>query len=145
MRAFAFDIHIDRSPQIVWDYLTDLTRAPEWRPLVQRMETVDGKPLATGSVIELTMEVLGELRKRRSVTTVFEPPRRWVLRSGSDGIEGVWEFAVAADGAGSRVAFTLDLTTQSLLRKLMLPLIARSERTVRAGQLERLKAAVEAR
>lgn len=143
MRAFAFDISIARPPEMVWAVITDLSRAPEWRPLVRRMTTLDGAPLAAGSTVEITVEALGELRKRHSVTTVFDPPRRWVLRSGSEGIEGLWEFSVAPEGDGSRVTFTLDLVTSSLFRKLLLPLIARSERSVRAGQLERLKRVVE--
>jgi hypothetical protein len=143
MRAFAFTTHVARPPEVVWAIMTDLSRAPRWRPLVQRMVTTDGGPIAAGSSIEITMEVMGELHRRRSLTTGFDPPRRWVLRSESNDIQGDWEFGVAPENGGSRVSFSCELTSPRFFRRLMLPLIARTERRIRGEQLGNLKRLVE--
>jgi hypothetical protein len=61
---------------VVWAYVTDLANSSKWRPVVAPMETVDGKPLATGSRVRVVMDILGRRAERVSLTTAFEPPRR---------------------------------------------------------------------
>ena len=46
MRALTQSVHVERPPDAVWALLTDLERAPRWRPLIKRMATADGGPLA---------------------------------------------------------------------------------------------------
>ena len=146
MRAFHFVEYIDRPPREVWNALTDLSTAPKWRPLVVSMETVDGQPLREGSDVRLTVDAYGRRLTRVSRTTVFDPPRRWTLRSSqSPAMEGFFDFVVEADGNGTRVEASCELEAHTFLTWLFMPLIARGERTRRVEMLSNLKRFVENR
>jgi carbon monoxide dehydrogenase subunit G len=144
MRAYTFVERIDRPPQVVWDTLLDLSVASRWRPLTKKLETVDGQPVHAGSEVQVTIEFHGRVQKRISKTVVFEPGRRWVLRSSDNpSMEGLFGFTVEPDGEGTRVTATCDLTAHGLLSWLFLPLVARGERTRRLELLPNLKRLVE--
>ena len=144
MRAFHFVEYIDRPPRDVWNALTDLSASPRWRPLVVSMETVDGKPLHERSDVRATVDAYGKRLTFVSHTIVFEPGRRWSLRSSnSPTTEGVFDFLLIPDGNGTRIEATCDLTAHSWLTWLFLPLIARGERMRRAEMLSNLKRFVE--
>ena len=112
MKAFSYSTHIDRSPEVVWRYITDLTNSARWRPFVVRMETADGGAIRAGGALDVTVQVLGETKTRRTMTTVFDAPRRWATRSESGGVAGVFDYLVEADGAGSRVTFSCEMTAR---------------------------------
>ena len=144
MRAFTFTAHIARPPQVVWNALTDLSLSPKWRPLIASMETVDGQPLTLGSNIRVTVEAMGTRQTRITKVVGFEPGRRWTLLSQGDGIDGLYDFTVNPSGSGTDVVFTGDFIVRRFLRYLVLPLIARSEKRIRAEQLPSFKRLVEA-
>ena len=81
MRAYRFSIAIDRPPEAVWAYLTDLSKAPKWRTMFRSMEVVGGGPLGPDSKLRVVMEGYGKVSERIIETTAFEAPRRWVTRS----------------------------------------------------------------
>jgi len=144
MRAYTFREYIDRSPRQVWDVLVNLDVAARWRPLVKAMETEDGLPVHGGSRVRLTVEYLGKQMTRTSTTVAFEPPRRWALHSSQDPrMEGLFEFLVEPEGAGTRVVSTCDLKAHAFLAWLFMPLVARGERQRRAEMLGNLKRFVE--
>jgi carbon monoxide dehydrogenase subunit G len=147
MRAFRFVERIARPSREVWDYLTDLSCSSRWRPGVTRMVTIGGGPIEIGTRLHVTFDLLGHLYERESETVAYEPPRRWVLRSERDGITGVFEYLVepeaTARGDYARVTMACDITTGRLFAKVLLPLLAQSERRLRRDQLVMLKRAVE--
>jgi carbon monoxide dehydrogenase subunit G len=144
MRAFTFKEYIARSPQHVWDVLTDLSIASRWRPLARSMETEDGQPLRAGGRVRLTIQYLGREEVRFSTSTVFEPPRRWVLHSSDNPtMEGWFEFRLEPEGSGTRVIATCDLKAHGILPWLFTPLVARGERNRRAEMLGNLKRLIE--
>ena len=144
MRAFTFTTHIARPPQAVWNVLTDLALSSKWRPLIVSMETVDGKPLALGSDLRVTVEAMGTRQSRITKVVGFEPAKRWTLLSKGDGIDGVYDFRLNPSGTGTNVVFTGDFIARRFLRYLVLPLIARSEKRTRETQLPSFKRLVEA-
>jgi carbon monoxide dehydrogenase subunit G len=147
MRSYKFTEHIDRPPQAVWAALVDLTLAPRWRPAIRSMETTDGGPVRAGSKLKITMEFMGRRESRVTETVVFEPPRRWVVRSSDKpAMEGFFEFIVEPErsGSGTRVTATADLKAHEFLAWLFLPLVARGERKRRLEMLGNLKRLVEA-
>jgi uncharacterized protein YndB with AHSA1/START domain len=46
---FSFDTDIARSPDIVFAFITDPARLPEWQPRVVRVEQLDEGPMRAGS------------------------------------------------------------------------------------------------
>lgn len=81
MRAYTFSEFIGRPPRDVWRVLTDLGAAPRWRPLIRSMETEDGGPLALGSRVRIVIDFHGRQSTRVSVTSEFEPEKKWTLHS----------------------------------------------------------------
>ncbi len=144
MRAYTFEEYIDRSPRVVWQTLVNLEVAPKWRPLIQSMSTEDGEPVHAASKIRVTIEFLGQRQSRVSTTIAFEPERRWALRSSDrPEMEGVFDFVLSADGNGTRIVATCDLTSHGFKAWVFLPLIARGERERRREMLGNLKRYVE--
>jgi uncharacterized protein YndB with AHSA1/START domain len=144
VRAYEFRQYIARPPHDVWNALVNLDLAPRWRPLVKRMETVDGAPVHAGSAVSVTIEVFGKVRTTTSTTVEFEPFRRWTLRSSSNPqMEGLYAFALAPDRAGTMVTATCELKAHAFLAWLFMPLIGRTERRMRVELLPNLKRFVE--
>ncbi len=54
MKTLRTAIHIDASPEAVWDILTDFARYPDWNPFIPHAE--------------------GELREGATITVRIEPP-----------------------------------------------------------------------
>ena len=143
MRAFSFTTHIDRPAREVWDYVIDLAQSSRWRPMTRSMETEDGRPIHVGQKLRVTLEVLGKVMVRESETREFEPPRRWVVRSEHNGVEGFFEYVVEPERGGARVTLRCDVKAHAFLPWLFLPLICSGERRNRREQLDNLKRAIE--
>ena len=144
MRAYTFKEFIARSPQHVWDVLTDLRIASRWRPLVRLMETEDGQPIHVGGRVRVVFQYLGREETRSSTTAVFDAPKRWVQHSADNPtMEGWFEIRLEPEGSGTRVITTLDLKAHGILPWLFLPIVARGERRARAEALGNLKRLIE--
>jgi hypothetical protein len=144
MRAYTFEEYIDRSPRIVWNTLVNLDVASRWRPLIHSMSTDDGEPVHARSKIRVVIEFAGQRQTRVSTTIAFEPERRWALHSSDrPEMEGVFDFVLSADGHGTRIVATCDLTSHGFVPWLFLPLIARGERERRREMLGNLKRYIE--
>lgn len=145
MRAYTYSIHVDRAPEAVWAFLTDLSSVSRWRAGMKSMEVVGGGPLAPGVELRVVMEAMGKISERTIRTTAFEPLRRWTTHSASGGISGDFTYAIERDGAGTKVTMSADLHAHRLLAWLFLWKIAQQERRWRAGQMETFKRLCEAR
>ena len=145
MRAYQYTTEVDAPPSDVWQVVVDLEQSPRWRPLVSRLVTEDGRPMALGSTLVGTFDLLGRRETRSMKVVAFEPAQRLATHSEQDGYRGLIELALAAEGNGTRVTLTGDVFAQRFLKWLMLPFVARSGRSVRKRQLESLKALVEQR
>jgi carbon monoxide dehydrogenase subunit G len=127
-------IHIDRSPEVVYAVVRDLSRAPEWQ---ESLESVD-------------VEAGTEVRRyagRRAEASFFvledDPPRRFAIRSDGGPAEARAEFDLEPDGDGTRVVFTIDLRLRGAARLASGVVKPAAQRELRES-LERLKELVEA-
>jgi uncharacterized membrane protein len=65
----------------IFDFLTDLSRAPEWDSRVVRVAAKTRGPLRPGSILRSTVEVEGEIAQLDDEITELSPPTRLGLRS----------------------------------------------------------------
>ena len=72
MQSYKYTIHIDRSPDQVWAYMMDFSKAPRWRNLVRDIEILTPGPLRAGSELKVTFDILGKVRKAISEVWAFE-------------------------------------------------------------------------
>ena len=91
-------IEIDRPPEDVFAFATDLVRFGEWQKDVVRLELHGGGPLGVGSRFTTTRQLGGVEYKTTQEVTEFSPPSRFAAASVG------W---TAAHGRGSRPPSTL--------------------------------------
>lgn len=142
MRAFAFETHIDRSPEQVFAFMMDFSRAPRWRNLVRKIELVTPAPIQAGSELRITMDVMGKSREAISEVWAYEPPRRFGVRNTASGVTGTFEYRLDPENGGTRVQFTCNVGVTGV-RWLALPFLIRSSRYRYRDQLGILKQEVE--
>jgi hypothetical protein len=142
MRSFTYHEHVNRTPEQLFAFMTDFSRAPTWRSLVRRIDVVGGGPLRLGGQILTPIEVMGKIRQATSDVWSFDPPRRIGFRNTASNVTGTFEYVLEPSGGGTHVTFTCDVRPHGFMW-LLLPLLLRSNRARYVDQLGRLKRAAE--
>jgi uncharacterized protein YndB with AHSA1/START domain len=112
-------IHIDRSPEEVFDYFTDIANDPKWNSRAKRAEKTSDGPLGVGTTFLVVRRGSGP----SNVEYVeYTRPSRWVIR----GTGKAASFTYTADLAPSRGG--TDLTSHMSLQprgafKLLTPMM----------------------
>ena len=102
------DIHIDRPPQEVFDFMSDPANLPRWNSVIQSAEwTTRGEP-GVGSTARLRARVLGSRKEVLWEFVAWDPPRRYSYAMRQRffpmaGLETVMTFE--PEGRGTRVRF----------------------------------------
>ncbi|WP_030292908.1 SRPBCC family protein [Streptomyces katrae] len=109
MSAIRESIDISRSPDDVFDYMTDPTHLPEWQSSAVSARPLDGAPLHVGSKVRVTRR----MGKRRFPMTMevkeLDPPRSWRLRGLDGPVRGDVRGTIEPLDGGRRSRVTLDL------------------------------------
>jgi len=142
MRSYTYKIHIDRSPEQVWAYMMDFSKASRWRNLVREVEVLTPGPLRVGSELKITFDVQGKVRKAISEVWALEPARRFGVRNTEQNVTGNFEYTLVPDATGVTVTFTCDIQPHGWMWLLM-PWLLKGNRTRYREQLPRLKDEVE--
>jgi uncharacterized protein YndB with AHSA1/START domain len=142
MQSYKYTIHIDRTPETVWAYMMDFSKAPRWRNLVREIEVLTPGPLRAGSELKITFDVLGKVRQAISEVWALEPARRFGVRNTEHNVTGIFEYTLAPDAAGTTVTFTCDVQPHGWMW-LLLPWLLKGNRLRYVEQLPRLKEEVE--
>jgi carbon monoxide dehydrogenase subunit G len=111
-------VHIQRSPEVVWAFITDFPRTPEW---ITQLREVRVSPGAVGKGTQVTevRSVPGSTAEGVVEVTEWEPPRRLrkVSPSGAVRADGLYELVATPDG-GTDLTFSLDIRANGLLKPL---------------------------
>lgn len=142
MRSFAYTTHIDRSPEQVWAYMMDFSKAPRWRNLVRQVDVMTPGPVRAGTELKITFDVMGKTRTAVSEVWAFEPARRFGVRNTEHNVTGVFDYVLTPQSGGTGVTFSCDIKPHGWMW-LLLPLLIRSNRMRYAQQLPTLKQEVE--
>jgi hypothetical protein len=142
MRSFSYTIHIDRSPEQVWNYMMDFSNAPRWRNLVRDIEVLTPGPLRTGSELKVTFDVMGREKTAISEVWAFEPPRHFGVRNTENNVTGLFDYRLEPERGGTRVSFSCEIKPRGMMW-LLLPWLLKGNRGRYAEQLPNLKQEVE--
>lgn len=118
-----FTVDIDRPPDVVFAYLSDVSRHGEWSPKPFRVEGSVG-PVTTGDSFRSVGVVPGDKQHRNEVTvTECTPPTRLVLDSIERGEHFVSTFELSPLGSGTRLVRRMDAPRPGFPLSLLFPLI----------------------
>ena len=125
-------------------YATDWRNDPEWIGAVSASRLVGDEPFGVGSRVARQASFLGRKFEYVNEVTELEPGERLGMRSvaGPFPMRVVYEWEDAGDGSLMRIRASGDA---SAFYRLAGPLLGRAVRRGIAGDLARLRAAVESR
>lgn len=143
MAGFEMQAWIDRSPQEVFDFITDPTNAPRVVSSVTRMEQITPGPIGVGTRYHETRLMNGKEAQAELEIARFEPPSDYAMRNETNGIETIYHYTFTPDQSGTRVDLVCQVNAGGL-KKAMLPMVVSILKKEDGDHLERLKASIEA-
>jgi uncharacterized protein YndB with AHSA1/START domain len=121
--ATDFTVTIDRAPDVVFDYLCDVSKHAEWSPKPFRVEGSSGRVKA-GDHSTSVGAIPGDKNHRNDVTvTECTLPGRLVLDSVEKNQHFINTFVVEPEGSGTKVTRTVDAPKPDFPVSLAFPLI----------------------
>jgi uncharacterized protein YndB with AHSA1/START domain len=123
-----YDVSIRRSPQEVFDYVTQVERIPEWQReggVKKVMKEAQG-PLAVGSRFRMERESRGRMATIDCKVTRFDPGSEFDFETtDSSGFVGDFRTTLTPVAAGTNLHWAVQMQPPNLLYRLLQPLIRR--------------------
>ncbi len=139
MAEFTHTVELAAPPEEAFPWLLEADRVPRWTGGLKTYEQLTPGPLAAGSRVRQVLEVSGRQIDVELNVVHYDPPRRADTTFSTNGIDVVNIYALAAEGAGSRLTQSLEANATSLKARLLLPVLQpRLERKL-TEDLERLR------
>jgi hypothetical protein len=108
MNHLSTSIHVDASPEIVFDIVADPSRSPEWQTLVAEIGEVSGRAGGVGSSYVGYYRVAGRRVQGRFVVTAAERPSLYQAAGTTRGGWARWTTLIREAGAGSDVRVSIE-------------------------------------
>lgn len=122
-KVMTFSTTIDRPPDVVFDYIVDVSKHAEWSPKPFHVEGSIGS-VKVGDTFTSVGTIPGDKNHRNEVTVAeCTPPTRLVLDSLEKDEHFINTFELAADGSGTRLTRTVDAPQPHFPLSLAFPLI----------------------
>ena len=138
-------VTIDRSPDVVFAYLDDVTREREWQPNLRSALQEPPGPTSVGTLKRYVSTFLGRDVENTYRVVELEPGRRVVCRTepGST-IQAETEVLCESEGSGTRVTMFISGTPRGVLRFIPKRVLEAAYTEELESALRRLKAVLEA-
>jgi uncharacterized protein YndB with AHSA1/START domain len=133
-------IAIERSPEDVFELLTDIGRLPEWQ--TSAIEAHCDGPLEQGSRVTEKRRLLGREVDSELEVIAYEPPTRLTLRSLGGPVKFTVDHELAAKDGGTQLTFVAEAQPRGALR-LAEPVLARTAEQQFRQDFDRLKELLE--
>ncbi len=140
MTVIENSVQINRSLEVVFDYLVDLRNELQWNPGVQSMEKVTDGP------IELGTKFLAKWKQSQLIEVEciwFERPHRWAYSNGGP-LTVVIEITLTPQGSGTLLASRFDVRPSGLMR-LFFPILLQQLKRAEKQNMAHIKNALEKR
>lgn len=121
-------MHVPVAPEVVFDYLVDPRRRPDWQSSLARVEDVDGEPRVGQTWVDVTRAGL----RPRMETTELDRPHRWTERGTWRTFRAELTLELAPAPGGCQVEATLSLRATGAARPLAAVLARLAPYAVRA-------------
>ena len=137
MGGFTHSVTIPRPPEDIFPWLLEADRVPQWMSNVERYEPEGA--IGPGAKIHQRLEVSGHTFDVEMQVVRYAPPRDAATTFSLQGIDVEAAYALAPDGAGTRLTQTLDAKARGLAARMILPAVQPKLERKLIGDLERLK------
>ena len=145
MAEITASVEIDRSPEDVFAYLSDLGRHGEWQEMIKKVEVLTDGPTRVGSKAkDLRKPPFGPAVWATYEFTEFDPPRTAAFKGVDGPIRAIGKVTVEPSGTGSRVTLELDAEPRGFMGRMMMPMVRKQMRTQVPADQQRLKERLEA-
>ncbi len=145
MAPITTSIEVDRSAEVVFDYVTDPSRFSEWQNGVVHgaMDTPDAPKVGDRC---LTTRRIGFVTRAATAEVVrVDPPSTWCVRGVDGPIRAAVDVAVEAlSGTRARLTISVDFEGRGIGRLLVPLMVEREAREEMPANLAALKRRVEA-
>lgn len=108
MSHLSTTIHVEASPEIVFDLIADPSRASEWQTLLADMGEISGRPGGVGSSYSGFYRVAGRRIEARFVVTAADRPRIHQAAGTARGGWVRWTTFIDPAGGGADVRVSLE-------------------------------------
>jgi hypothetical protein len=108
MSHLSTTIHVDVSPEVVFDILSDPVRGPEWQTMLGELGEVSGRPGGIGTSFTGFYRVAGRRLESRFVVTASERPTLFQLAGTTRGGWTRWTTLLEPMGRGCEVRVSLE-------------------------------------
>jgi uncharacterized protein YndB with AHSA1/START domain len=125
MSAWTWTVTVNRRPETVFAYLTDMSKHGEWSPKPYSIEPVEGDGQATvGARFRSFGSIPGEKHHENNVEiTRVEPPTRFSFTAHDKSQTYKHDFVLTPTAEGTRVDRTVDGPEPTGFLRLIYPLI----------------------
>ena len=138
MASFTRTVTLSQAPAEVFPWLLEADRVPRWASGVEAYEVTGA--LEQGARVRQRLAVSGQNIDVDMEIVRYDPPWEAETRFSTNGIHVVNVYALAAEGAGTRLSQSLEAKARGLTARLLLPAVQpRLERKL-SEDLDRLAA-----
>lgn len=143
MNGFEFNEHIARSPQDVFEVLSNPTKATEFLDNITGSRKLTDGPIAVGTMFREIRLVDGKEASADLLVSAYEPNTHVGISTEAEGIKVEYHYHLSPEGGGTRLTWTCELQASGL-RKMILPMVAGIMKKEDGDHLRRLKTYLEA-
>lgn len=143
MSGFEFSEYIARSPQHVFDVISNPAEATKFLDNITASEKLTDGPIAVGTVFRETRVVGGKESSADLLVDAFEPSTHVGISTEAEGIRVTYHYRLSPEGDGTRLTWVCELEAGGL-RRMMLPMVAAIMKKEDGDHLQRLKTYLEA-
>ena len=144
MASFQQSMTVNASPERAFEYLADLTKHPEWAAHNLEVQAASATPAAVGSSVTTVGHMMGTHRATVKLTEL-QPNQRIAYEAEDDtGQFRHWISITAARDGGAEITKGVEPVRTNLTLKLMTPLLPLVISRGLKGDLQRIKARLEA-
>jgi uncharacterized protein YndB with AHSA1/START domain len=134
---------INRSPQEVFDFITDSDHAPKVGGSITSMVKLSEGPVGVGTRYRETRLMKGEEHEAELEVVEYDSNHRYAMKNETDGIETIYRYRFHPERGGTRVDLVCEVRGSGV-KKLLIPVVVSVLKKEDGDHLERLKQAMEA-
>ena len=123
MAGFEVTEFINRSPEEVFNFLTDSSNACKLWKDTKSMEKLTPGSLGIGTRYRGTRVLHGQELQAELEVTKYNPPNEYSVTSEMEGIKGTYQYTLRTEGEGTRIDLVVDIWAGGL-KKIMVPFVS---------------------